>query len=280
MTYQDNFVVEVKCDGKIMRVRDGAVHLPFGSEYTLLLKNLNSRKASIKIHIDGQDVLDYSSLILQPNSTTELEGFLRGSIARNRFKFIQKTKQIQDHRGDKIDDGLIRVEFAFEKPKPEILTKTIIHDHHHHDHHHWNYGNWFTGDSTVRYGSAMGISDDNIQATYSNNAGDMVRGMSSGPVESINMVQVDSLGVEANSQPLADEGITVKGSECDQFFRYGSIGELEQSKVITIQLRGTTAGGVQVQQPVTVKTKLECSSCGTKSKSSFKFCPNCGTFLE
>ena len=188
--------------------------------------------------------------------------------------------KIGDSLRDKIDDGLIRVEFAFEKPKPEILTKTIIHDHHHHDHHHWNYGNWFTGDSTVRYGSAMGISDDNIQATYSNNAGDMVRGMSSGPVESINMVQVDSLGVEANSQPLADEGITVKGSECDQFFRYGSIGELEQSKVITIQLRGTTAGGVQVQQPVTVKTKLECSSCGTKSKSSFKFCPNCGTFLE
>ena len=76
MTYKDNFVVEVKCNGKIMRVRDGAVHLPYGSEYTLLLKNLNSRKASIKIHIDGQDVLDYSSLILQPNSTTELEGFL------------------------------------------------------------------------------------------------------------------------------------------------------------------------------------------------------------
>lgn len=277
MTYKDNFVVEVKCNGKIMRVRDGAVNLPYGSEYTLLLKNLNSRKASIKIHIDGQDVLDYSSLILQPNSTTELEGFLQGSIARNRFRFIQKTKQIQDHRGDKVDDGLIRVEFAFEKEKPEILSRTIIHDHHHT---YWNHNNWFTGDSTVRYGSAMGVADDNIQATFSNSVGETAKGMSSGQAESINMVQVESLGVEANSQPLADEGITVKGSECDQFFRYGSIGDLEQSKVITIQLKGMTSDGAQVQQPVTVQTKLECSSCGTKSKSSFKFCPNCGTFLE
>ena len=269
MTYKDNFVAEVKCSGKIMRVKDGAVYLPYGSEYSLLLKNLNSRKASVKIHIDGQDVLDYSSLILKPNSTTELEGFLRGSTATNRFKFIHKSKEIQDHRGDKIDDGLIRIEFAFEKEKPEILTRSIIHDHHHH-HTYWNHNNWFTGDSTVRYGSSGDAVSD---CSYSVNEG-APKAMSN----VANMVQVDSLGVEA--QPLADEGITVKGSECDQFFRYGSVGALEQSKVITIQLKGMTQTGATIQQPVTVKTKLECSSCGTKSKSSFKFCPNCGTFLE
>lgn len=266
MTYKDNFVVEVKCNGKIMRVKDGAIHLPYGSEYTLLLKNLDSRKASIKIQIDGQDVLDYSSLILQANSTTELEGFLRGSIARNRFKFINKTKEIQEHRGDKVDDGLIRVEFAFEKPKPNFTTRNIIHE----NHYHWNYDNWFTGDSVAKYGSVSNIE----------NSGDTIRAMASNQPENINMVQFNTLGVEANSQPLADEGITVKGSECEQFFKYGSIGELEQSKVITIQLKGVTSAGAQVQQPITVKSKLECSSCGTKSKSSYKFCPNCGTFLE
>jgi hypothetical protein len=273
MTYKDNFVVEVKANGKILRVKDGAVNLPFGSEYSLLLKNLNSRRASVKIHIDGQDALDYSSLVLEPNATTELEGFLQGATARNRFKFIQKTKQIQDHRGDKIDDGLIRVEFAFEKKKPEILKRTIITEHK--DNYYWNYNNWFSGDSSIRYtcGSSDGSKD--VGRGISSNASDFV-----GSAQSINMVQSDNLAMQSINQPLQDEGITVKGSECNQDFRYTTIGELEQSSVITIQLKGISESGVQIERPVTVQTKLQCKTCGTKSKSSFKFCPNCGTFLE
>ena len=254
--------------------------------------------------------MDYNSLILEPNSSTELEGFLSGTVARNRFKFIQKTKQIQDHRGDRVDDGLIRVEFAFEKPRPEVVKKTIIHDHHHHDHHHhhhdyyyprpyprfhWNYNDWFTGDSTVKYGSSGTSSLSADQATFTNSGGDVegsggeelmgtkaencVRGLGDQSVN-VNMVQVDSLGVESLGLPLDDEGITVKGFECHQSFRYGAIGELEQAKVITIQLRGISGSGTKVQQSVTVSTKLQCSTCGTKSKSSFKYCPTCGTALE
>lgn len=285
MTYKDNFVVEVKHKGRILRVKDNTVYLPFGSEYSLLLKNLNSRKASIKIHIDDQDVLDYSSLILEPNSSTELEGFLSGTVARNKFKFIKKTKEIQNYRGDRIDDGLVRVEFAFEKPKPEVMKKIIErHDHHHYhyDYYHW----WPSFTYTYNSNDIIGV-----------NSGDMTRGISKGSdgtgdfkssgfsadpsvVSCCYNVQQDSLGVESLGQPLDDEGITVKGSECYQSFRYGSVGELEQSKVIIIKLKGLASSGIEVEKSVTVKDKLTCSSCGTKSKSSFKFCPNCGTFLE
>ena len=290
MTYKDQFVVEVKCNGKILRMRDDFVYLPFGSEYSLYFKNLSSKRASIKVSIDGTDVLDHQSLVLDANSSTELEGFLRGNQAKNRFKFIQKTKEIQEHRGDKIDDGFIRVEFAYEKPKPEIIKKTIIHeDHEHHHHHHhrhhyyWNYNDWFSGDSSIRY--------------TSNNSGDMkgfagsARGMSSGGPTNENVgatsafyssnVTMDSLGVENQSQPLDDEGITVKGSEMHQDYRYATIGELEQSEVIIIRLKGTaSSSGSAVQKPVTVSSRLTCSSCGKKSRSSFKYCPNCGTYLE
>lgn len=284
MTYKDQFVVEVKCNGKFLRVQDDVVRLPFGSEYSLYLKNLNSRKASVKISIDGEDVLDYSSLILMPNSSTELEGFLRGTTAKNRFKFIQKTKEIQDHRGDKVDDGIVRVEFAFEKPLPEI-KRTILHEdhehhhhHHHHDWYHWNYNNWFTSDSGIKY-------------TYTNSAGDNIgRSISGGnqssafmpdSVQVSNMVQVDSLGVESLGQPLSDEGITVKGSECNQQFRYSSIGQLEQSQVIVIRLKGINESSQSyVQEPVTTREKLKCPTCGKHSRTSFKFCPGCGTYLE
>jgi hypothetical protein len=279
MTYKDNFVAEVKYNGKILRIKDDAVYLPFGSEYTLLLKNLNSRRASVKVLIDGHDVLDYGSLIIDGNSEVELEGFLSGVVAKNRFKFIKKTKEIQEHRGDKADDGLIRVEFAFEKPVFSKVYREDHHEHHHHHHHYdwypwwprWTYcSNNFTDASECR----------NDSVTYENKdfkVYNVSRGMSELASRG---VEIQSLGIENLGKPLDDEGITVKGSECNQEFRYGSIGSLDPSEVIIIRLKGLAETGKEVEEPITVKTKLVCSTCGTKCKSSYKFCPNCGTFLE
>jgi len=294
MTYKDQFVVEVKADGQILRVKDGAVYLPFGCEYSILLKNLNSRKASVKVSIDSEDVLDGNSLIINPLVTHELQGFLRGTTARNRFRFIQKTKEIQEHRGDKMGDGLVRVEFAFELPMPQTVVKKIIteveehHHHHHHDHHHgywwpkkyiwydthdWNYMSKGSSGDGLTYGNSSESAPPTENAFMS-----QLRSKNRG-------VNVESLGVSASftcdNFPNADEGITVKGNEIRDDYMYGSIGALEQASVIVIELRGMQrSSGVVVEEPVTVKTKYECSSCGTKSKSSFKFCPNCGTLLE
>ncbi len=301
MTYKDNFVVEVKADGQILRVKDGAVYLPFGCEYSILLKNMNSRKASIRVSIDSEDVLDGNSLILDPLVTHELNGFLRGTTAKNRFRFIQKTKEIQEHRGDKVGDGLVRVEFAFEKPRPQTIVKKIIkeveeHHHHHHDYHHHHHDYW-----PRRYtwydGSGWTYSNGTSNGTLNVNGGDTLLGSSGGPAQAFHVssdlsrgvesgnVTMDSLGVQASftsqNAPIADEGITVKGNEMHEQYNYGMIGALEQPSVIVIMLKGMQrSSGVVVQEPVTVKTKYKCSSCGLKSKSSFKFCPNCGTFLE
>ncbi len=296
MTYKDNFVVEVKADGQILRVRDGAVYLPFGCEYSILLKNMNSRKASIRVSIDSEDVLDGNSLILGPLVTHELNGFLRGTTAKNRFRFIQKTKEIQEHRGDKVGDGLVRVEFAFEKPRPQTIVKKIIkeveHHHTHHTHHHHDY--YWPRRYTWYEGSGWQYMSDGTSNVAPN--GEEVYG-SSGPVQAFNVssdlskgvesgnVTMDSLGVQASftsqNAPIADEGITVKGNEIHEQYNYGMIGSLEQPSVIVIMLKGMQQSpGVVVQEPVTVKTKYKCSTCGLKSKSSFKFCPNCGTFLE
>lgn len=202
MTYKDQLVAELKLNGKILRIKDDTVYLPFGSEYSILLKNLNTRRASIKIEIDGQDVLDNNALVIDPNTTTELSGFLKGTTARNRFKFIQKTKQIQEHRGDKIEDGFIRIEFAFEKPVAEPwIVKTINEVHHHYD-------------SPIKYTHYGSVGD----WTY-NSSGDadrsVIRGMSD--IRSFNC-NVEDLGVT----PAQDEGITVKGSQINQDFNYTS----------------------------------------------------------
>jgi len=288
MTYKDNFVVEVKADGQILRVKDGSVYLPFGCEYSILLKNLNSKKASVKVSIDSEDVLDGNSLILNPLVTHELQGFLRGTTAKNRFRFIQKTKEIQEHRGDKVGDGLVRVEFAFEKERPEPIIKKVIreveehHHHHHHNHDYWpRRYTWYDG-SGWNYNqsdSVVGSSGDQpVVSSYMYQSSDLSKAQDGNIV-------CDSLGVQtsftAQNAPVPDEGITVKGNEIHEQYTYGMIGDLEDSSVIVISLKGMQrSSGVVVNDPVTVKTKLECSSCGLKSKSSFKFCPNCGTFLE
>jgi len=255
MTYKDQFVVEVKVNGKILRVRNDEVFLPFGSEYSLLLKNLNSSRASVKISIDGTDTLDGHSVIVGSNQTVELEGFLKGSTARNRFRFINKTKEIQDYRGDKIEDGLIRVEFAFEDRNP--LFDNIVY----HDIYHTYYNNPFGP-------IYRGVGDDVVRSKKS-----------VGNVDVFNSYCSSSVDYK-NSAPLPDEGITVKGSEINQNFNYTSMGTLGQSSVIVIKLRGDTNSGTQISVPLTVEKKLCCKTCGNHETSRAKYCSNCGTFLE
>jgi len=285
MTYQDKFVAEVKVNGRILRIKDGSVYLPFGSEYTLYLKNLNSKRAAVSVSIDGEDVLDNHSLILDANSSTELEGFLRGNVARNRFRFINKTKQIADHRGDRADDGMIRVEFAFEKPRPEPwIKKTIEEVHHHHHGPPINYTYYNSPDWNVSRGIG-GTGDATFTASNSSpvaeNSSGSMRRLSRQDVNIESNVTMESLGVEPQAIPNADEGITVKGSQVHQSFMYSSIGELEDSTVIIINLKGLTGEtNKPIQEAVTVKTKVECPTCGTKSTSAAKYCANCGTFLE
>jgi hypothetical protein len=275
MTVKEQLVAVVKCNGKILREDNGVVSLPFGSEYSLLLKNLNSRRASLKISIDGQDVLDQSSLVIESNQETELQGFLTGMIAKNKFKFIQKTKEIQDHRGDKIDDGIIRIEFAFEKPP--VIKREVIIEHHHH----WNRWPYYPCYGHYDYEYRPIRSFYNSNEVIGSTAEYTTKGSSSGQqVNENNDIQVYNCSLNNLSTPQQDEGITVKGNEIAQAFHSTFLGELEPAEVITIRLKGYKQDGEPVKEAKTVKTKVTCPTCGRRCRSSMKYCSNCGTFLE
>jgi hypothetical protein len=253
--YKDNFVAVIKYSGKILRERNGIVYLPFGSEYSVLLKNKDARRVNVTIEVDGQDVLNGHSLVMSGNETQEIKGFMRNMSRTNRFRFIKKTKEIQEHRGDRIDDGLVRITYQFEKPP--VITTTFPRRKQWED---WPDGKpGSTGDWTFW---------DSVTTCNSSN----VRGNSA----LYTSCSSDSVKCYA---PLSDEGITVKGEDISQQFTYGSIGQLE-SKVSTIvlQLRGQTATK-KVKKPITVKTRLTCSTCGRRNKSTNKYCFNCGTYL-
>lgn len=238
--YNSGMVVVVKSNGKILREDKDLCFLPFNSEYSILLKNLETRKALVKISIDGQDVLDGHSLILNPNSETELEGFMKGNIAKNKFKFIKKTEEISDYRGDRIDDGIIRVEYWFEEIK-------------------WysrNNSNFTYDSSVVNYG---GMSINSM-----NSLGNNYRSLNTSFSKSIQDEGITVKGSEVNQN-------FVTGS-------IGKLEQ--NSKVIILKLIGVKESGKNIEKPITIQTRKTCSTCGKKSKSHLKFCSNCGTFLE
>jgi len=127
--YKEKFVVAVKSNGKVLREFGDTVKLPVGSEFSIFLKNMNSVKAQVSISIDGTDIADGETFVVNANSSLDIERFLKkGNKNRgNKFKFIQRTAKIEDGpRGIQAEDGLIRVAFKFEKRAAKVEEETVI----------------------------------------------------------------------------------------------------------------------------------------------------------
>ena len=275
MMYNKKLVASVKSGGKIMREDGETVYLPFGSEYSLLLKNLNNRKALVKIEIDGRQVVD-GGLIINPNETIDLERFVLDNMNEGpRFKFIEKTEEISDFRGDRIEDGIIRVEYQFEAEVVHV-TPTIVYKYEP-----WDSGSrpvFYRGNTTV--GKTTSTYTCDVQNTYfasGLNVGASIDGSSDNSFQKgeiyDGMATMD-MDVSAN-----DAGITVHGSQSNQKFVTGHIGVLEFDKhVICLNIKGQV-GQAKVAKPVTVNRKITCPTCGKRNNTNVKFCGKCGTNL-
>lgn len=303
--YSDKLVVAIKAGGKILRETKDLVQLPFGSEFSVLVKNLNSRRVKFTLHIDGTDVLDGEEIIVNANSEVEMKRFIRnGNMdAGNAFKFIERTAAIEEGpRGIKMDDGVVRVQFWFEKQVDTVITTT----HHHRDvwwdNHYTSYygsprhifGPSYTTTNTIG-GSLLGnttlssIRSANVTAnaaTGLNNASYTSSAVSDAVAQAVNTVAsfADESGggapADLKAEFVNDTGITVPGSKVEQKFHtvYGFVAETA-SNVIIIRLAGKV-GEVTISTPVTVKSKQKCSTCGHVNKATAKFCGECGTALE
>jgi len=291
MSFSNKFVCTVKVNGKILRENQNTVTLPFGAEYSLVLKNLNSRRAMVKVSVDGQDATENTRLILPPNGSIDLERFIRnGNLSSgNRFKFIERTAGIEAHRGIKADDGLIRAEFWAER---EYIQQPVT----------TTYPQWLprgrrSGDWDRRSRPPMRSSPTASAGTPARRG--FVGGQSAGSpsLDSVDegldpgepcrggIICPSAFTANMSSAPMMDmqkmaalneTGITVPGSQSNQQFVCASGFELEStSSVIVLQLRGDV-NGIYVAAPITVDHKPECSICGKKNSVSSKFCAECG----
>lgn len=264
MTYKKNFVLAVKVNGKILRESGEEVQLPFGSEYSILLKNLNPVRAQAQISIDGKEATTW--LVLPANGEMEVERFLRKDNLKqgNRFKFIERTQAVEDHRGIQIEDGLLRVEFK--KEKVFELPKVTHEYHYHHDCWGWPY-TW----PYKRFYDYVGPTWS-TNTTMGDNSQKIVRSASLTSVQSQMQCNV-SKQVDENTA-----GITAAGGISNQQFVSVSSFQTEASEVLTLKLIGKH-GKVDIQRPVTVDLRVKCQTCGKRAKSG-KFCQQCGTSLQ
>jgi hypothetical protein len=197
--YSNKLVATVKVKGKVLREQGDKVFLPWNSEYSIFIKNLNTQKAIVNIEIDGENVTQ-NGLLVDSMGSIDLERFLGDSMYKGRkFKFIKRTSEIEDHRGVGSEDGLIRIGFQYEK---------VVRPYYPYVPPYKPWENTWVRPWTVD-------PDSNWYGTVSTNS--VLRGGSS----------------------FNDPGITVKGSESNQEFTYGYIGALEtESHSMIIQLVG------------------------------------------
>lgn len=271
--YNNKLVASIKSNGHVLREHKDTVYLKFGSEYSILLKNLNTVRALINVYIDGDNVVP-GGLVLNAGQEIDLERAIRnGNLSEgNKFKFIERTGKIEDHRGIKLEDGLIRVEYQFEK----VYKRQ--------DGIHWNQinigapytGQPYNGNPTWTVNNSVLRSSGHVHEGVA--CSDLSYSATSMAVGSIT---ASAATQSFNAAPQTETGITVAGSKSEQKFVTASWFATESEKHnIILKLLGETPDNEAIRKPITVKAKPKCVTCGKQNKATAKFCSECGTALE
>lgn len=296
--YNQKLVASLKANGKILREFKDTVYCPFGAEYSILLKNLNTVRALVNVYIDGENQTP-GGLVLNAHQEIDLQRSIKnGNLTEgNRFKFIERTGAVENHRGIKLEDGIVRIEYQFEMPRQTISIADSF----------WKDESWkqkiggspytggaYYGDLTNTTYGTMGATSGSMNINgvlrsvdYSN--GSTMRAQASVATDEYcvnnNIVAQasvhDGMATMDSYVPKNDAGITVPGSRSDQKFQTAYIGALDpQTHSIVLKILGETPDNEPVRKPVTTKHKPKCVTCGKQNKATAKFCTECGTALE
>ena len=275
MMYNQKLIASLKANGKILREYKDTVYCPFGQEYSILLKNLNTVRAVVNVYIDGENVVP-GGLVLNAGQEVDLERSIKnGNLTEgNRFKFIERTGAVEQHRGVKLEDGIVRIEYQFEIPRPVMHVTDNF---------------WLKSSGYDRSTNQVGTTNatfnvNGIMRSVDYSAGESMKATASSAINST--LQTMNISAMAAHDGMAtmdwnDAGITVPGSKSEQRFQTATIGALDpQTYSIVLKILGETPDNEPVRKPVTTKHKPKCVTCGKQNKATAKFCTECGTALE
>ena len=258
MMYNQKLVASIKVKGKILREFKDTVYIPFASEYSILLKNLHTQRAVVNVFLDGENVVP-GGLVIDPGRSVDLERWIKnGNLSEgNKFKFIERTSAIEDGpRGIKLEDGLVRIEYQYEIPRPVIDISNNF------------FKQYPVGVRGMNVSGSTGDWAAPMGATYSSTSA------------TLNSVSTNAFNVQASGFKN-ETGITVPGSKSTQSFQTTTVGALDPTvHNIVLKLVGDLGDNKPVTKSVTVKAKPKCVTCGHQNKATAKFCSECGTALE
>ena len=280
MMYENKLVAALKVNGKVLRESKDTVFIPFGAEYQIHLHNLNTVRALVHITIDGTEVCP-DGFVLDANRKVDLERFIKdGNLTSgNRFKFIERTASVENHRGIKAEDGIIRISFSYEKQRPYSNLLFVGNTEHCPSPPPWPGSSPWPGYFPPGVRGNEWYNTTAVGQMHDSNV--KTKGIARGATLGTTSVNCATGVAQASySAPVNDVGITVPGSVSNQTFSTTTMGVMEtEEHVIVLRILGETAEGREVQKPVTVKSKPTCITCGRVNKASSKFCSNCGTSL-
>ncbi len=267
--YKENFVMSIKSGNKFLQESNNEVFLPFLSEYSIFLKNKNSKRALVSVEIDGKDVFNGEKLVLNAGQSIDLERFVEELNSGRKFRFIEKSDAIIEYRGNQPEDGLVKVSFQYEElPKTyggSLFEKGFI-------------------DRGPTFGPTFRDSDFGIRSMgLMDTFGPTSMAINSNSLNQSSLNYSDSNNIQSQiNNTQKKEGITVKGSESTQKFRKtNSFFQLEkESYVMILKLKGYSKTDTEIVEPITKKSKKICTSCGKKWPYEYTYCPIDTTFLE
>src|SRR4051812_30001008 len=83
--YSGKFVMNVLLDGHFIQEKaNGSVPIPFGSEYSIKIRNKNNRRAVVRFSIDGENVSG-DGYVIQSNHFLDIE---RHQSNPSKFRFV------------------------------------------------------------------------------------------------------------------------------------------------------------------------------------------------
>jgi len=122
MMYSNRFVMSVLIDGQPQKeLKNGEVRIPLGSEYALRFRNKNSRRAVVKIFIDGENVSGEGYVI----GASDYVDIKRHEDKDRAFKFVSlESIDAQEfgkdgENADKVK-GTIEARFYLEKERVSV----------------------------------------------------------------------------------------------------------------------------------------------------------------
>lgn len=173
MAYANDYVLSILHKNKPVREfsENGkrTCAIPFDSEYKVRLKNKTSKRAKVKVYIDGIDIdVNQEYLVLNSNQTLDLERFIESLDSGKKLKFIsveqgKKTGEIQDPTSE--DNGTIRVEFY---PEATLLTYIYTTNQSYQQTPIWNRWNYNGGTLSSSDGVINGTTSSTVSVDGSN----------------------------------------------------------------------------------------------------------------